>query len=69
MKSFTRDEMIAEIYPNMSRQKLLGKKRFVEMFERAKAEQDSVSILGLRLDLMEYLRSFSIQSRDIWKQD
>jgi hypothetical protein len=69
MRSFTRDEMIAEIYPNMSRQRLFGKKRFVEMFDRARAEQDSVSILGLRLDLMEYLRSFSIQSRDIWKQD
>lgn len=69
MRNFTRDEMISELYPNMARNRYFGKKKFVEMFKLAKEEQDSVNILGLRLDLMEFLRTFNSQSRDIWKQD
>jgi hypothetical protein len=53
MKTFTRDQMVAEIYPNMARMKLFGKKRFVEMFKEAKKEIANVNILGLRLDLFE----------------
>jgi hypothetical protein len=45
--------MVAEIYPNMARMKLFGKKRFVEMFKEAKEEIANVNILGLRLDLFE----------------
>ena len=52
MRNFSRDEMIAELYPNSARNKLFGKKKFIEMFANAQLEQDKINILGLRLDLM-----------------
>jgi hypothetical protein len=59
--------MIAELYPYTARMKLFSK-RFPDLVKRATDEQDSVSLLGLRLDLLSYLKA-TCQARDLWKQD
>jgi len=69
MKVFTTEDFTSKLYPAAAQRKQFGKRDFPWIFEEAKETADGVSLIGLRLDLLRFVRTFNSEARDIWKQD
>ena len=69
MKYFRREDFMKDIYPKIAQRKKFGIVSHKEMFKKAVEIQAKVNILNTRLDILQFIRSFGGEAREIWRQD
>ncbi len=67
MKYYRREDFMRDMYPKAARVKKFGIESHKDQFRRALKFADKANIINTRLDLMQFIRSFGGEAREIWR--
>lgn len=67
MKYYRREDFMKDMYPKAARIKRFGTQTHREHFKRALKLAEKANIINTRLDIMQFVRSFGGEAREIWR--